>query len=104
MTVGPKYEYRWADGVQIKKPIEVSAPKYIEYLMDWIESQLDDESIFLQKLGAPFPPNFKEIVKTICKRLFRIYAHLSFSLLENCEPQGGSSSKHILQAFHTVYL
>lgn len=46
-----RYEYRWADGVQIKKPIEVSAPKYVEYLMDWIESQLDDESIFPQRLG-----------------------------------------------------
>jgi len=46
-----RYEYRWADGVTIKKPIEVSAPKYVEYLMDWIESQLDDESIFPQKLG-----------------------------------------------------
>ncbi|CAL5411759.1 unnamed protein product [Camellia sinensis] len=32
MTAGPKYEYRWADGVQIKKPIEVSAPKYVEYI------------------------------------------------------------------------
>lgn len=47
-----RFEYRWADGVQIKKPIEVSAPKYVEYLMDWIESQLDDESIFPQKLGT----------------------------------------------------
>lgn len=46
-----RYEYRWADGVQIKKPIEVSAPKYVEYLMEWIEVQLDDESIFPQKLG-----------------------------------------------------
>jgi hypothetical protein len=46
-----RYEYRWADGVQIKKPIEVSAPKYVEYLMDWIEGQLDDESLFPQKLG-----------------------------------------------------
>ncbi|PWZ46088.1 MOB kinase activator-like 1A, partial [Zea mays] len=75
MTAGPKYEYRWADGVQIKKPIEVSAPKYVEYLMDWIEGQLDDESIFPQKLGTPFPPNFKEVVNTIFKRLFRVYAH-----------------------------
>ena len=49
-----RYEYRWADGVQIKKPIEVSAPKYVEYLMDWIESQLDDESLFPQKLGSNF--------------------------------------------------
>ncbi|KAK9076043.1 hypothetical protein SSX86_004375 [Deinandra increscens subsp. villosa] len=76
MTAGPKYEYRWADGVQIKKPIEVSAPKYVEYLMDWIESQLDDESIFPQRLGAPFPSNFRDVVKTIFKRLFRVYAHI----------------------------
>ncbi|KAL6549801.1 hypothetical protein OROMI_020289 [Orobanche minor] len=58
---GDAYEYRWADGVQIKKPIEVSAPKYVEYLMDWIETQLDDESIFPQKLGAPFPSNFRDV-------------------------------------------
>ncbi|XP_057480643.1 MOB kinase activator-like 1A isoform X2 [Actinidia eriantha] len=74
-----KYEYRWADGVQIKKPIEVSAPKYVEYLMDWIETQLDDESIFPQRIGAPFPPNFREVVKTIFKRLFRVYAHIYHS-------------------------
>ncbi|KAI8022951.1 MOB kinase activator-like 1B [Camellia lanceoleosa] len=30
----PKYEHRWADGVQIKKLIEVSTQKYVEYLMD----------------------------------------------------------------------
>ncbi|CAL5443429.1 unnamed protein product [Camellia sinensis] len=89
MTAGPKhlssvlrivflvlYEYRWADGVTIKKPIEVSAPKYVEYLMDWIEAQLDDESIFPQKLGASFPPNFQDVVKTTFKRLFRVYAHI----------------------------
>ncbi|KAG6469773.1 hypothetical protein ZIOFF_070704 [Zingiber officinale] len=75
----PWYEYRWADGVQIKKPIEVSAPKYVEYLMEWIEVQLDDESIFPQKLGTPFPPNFKDVVKTIFKRLFRVYAHIYHS-------------------------
>ncbi|CAN6478338.1 unnamed protein product [Victoria cruziana] len=79
MTAGPRYEYRWADGVQIKKPIEVSAPKYVEYLMDWIEAQLDNESIFPQKLGAPFPPNFGDVVKTIFKRLFRVYAHIYHS-------------------------
>ncbi|XP_073272226.1 MOB kinase activator-like 1A [Primulina huaijiensis] len=79
MSAGPKYEYRWADGVTIKKPIEVSAPKYVEYLMDWIEAQLEDESIFPQKIGVPFPPNFQDIVKTILKRLFRVYAHIYHS-------------------------
>ncbi|CAL2274554.1 unnamed protein product [Prunus armeniaca] len=79
MSAGPKYEYRWADGVNIKKPIEVSAPKYVEYLMDWIENQLDEESIFPQRLGAPFPANFQDVVKTIFKRLFRVYAHIYHS-------------------------
>jgi ribonucleotide reductase beta subunit family protein with ferritin-like domain len=32
----------------------VSAPKYVEYLMDWIETQLDEETIFPQKLGEWF--------------------------------------------------
>jgi MOB kinase activator 1 len=32
----------------------VSAPKYVEYLMDWIETQLDDENTFPQKLGKLF--------------------------------------------------
>lgn len=47
--------------------------------MDWIESQLDDETIFPQKLGAPFPSNFRDVVKTIFKRLFRVYAHIYHS-------------------------
>ncbi|GMJ06803.1 MOB1-like [Hibiscus trionum] len=79
MSAGPRYGYRWADGVTIKRPIEVSAPKCAEYLMDWIEAQLDDEAIFPQKLGAPFPPNFRDVVKTIFKRLFRVYAHIYHS-------------------------
>ncbi|OIT32765.1 PREDICTED: MOB kinase activator-like 1A [Nicotiana attenuata] len=79
MSAGPKYEYRWADGVNIKKPIEVSAPKYVDYLMSWIETQLDDESTFPQNLGTPFPPNFQDVVKTIFKRLFRVYAHIYHS-------------------------
>ncbi|CAL4939898.1 unnamed protein product [Urochloa decumbens] len=79
MSAGPKYGYRWADGVKIKIPITVSAPMYVEYLMDWIEAQLDDGAIFPQHFEAPFPPNFRDVVKTILKRLFRVYAHIYHS-------------------------
>ncbi|KAL3642889.1 MOB kinase activator 1A [Castilleja foliolosa] len=79
MSAGPKYEYRWADGVTIKKPISVSAPKYVEYLMDWIEAQLENQAIFPQILGVPFPPNFEDVVRTILRRLFRVYAHIYHS-------------------------
>ncbi|GJU50864.1 MOB kinase activator-like 1A protein [Tanacetum coccineum] len=69
-TTYPMQKEQWADGVTIKKLI--SAPKYVDHLMEWIETQLDNESIFPQKLGAPFPQNFQDVVKTIFKQLFRI--------------------------------
>lgn len=79
MSAGPKYEYLWADGTTVKKAIKVSAPEYVDYLMTWIQKQLDDEAIFPSKIGVPFPKNFQQIAKTIFKRLFRVYAHMYHS-------------------------
>jgi MOB kinase activator 1 len=79
MSAGSKYEYLWADGVKIKKPVRLSAPEYIDKLFDWVESQIDDESVFPQQFGAKFPPNYLEVTKTIYKRLFRVYAHMYHS-------------------------
>lgn len=76
MSAGPKYEYHWADGQAVKKPIKCSAPKYIDYLMTWVQDQLDDETLFPSKIGVPFPKNFQAIAKVILKRLFRVYAHI----------------------------
>lgn len=96
MSAGPKYEYNWADGKTVRKPIKCSAPKYIDYLMTWVQDQLDDETIFPSKIGktdtilssetdlvsflsfsgVPFPKNFIQITKVILKRLFRVYAHI----------------------------
>lgn len=79
MSAGPKYEYQWQDGNQYKKPTRVSAPEYVDFLMTWIQSQLDDETIFPSKIGVPFPKTFLQIVKNIFKRLFRVYAHIYHS-------------------------
>ena len=54
MSAGPKYEYHWADGQTFKKPIKCSAPKYIDYLMTWVQDQLDDETVFPSKIGIQF--------------------------------------------------
>ena len=51
MSAGPKFEYLWADGETIKKAIRVSAPEYVEYLMTWVQKQLDDEKVFPQTIG-----------------------------------------------------
>lgn len=79
MSAGTKYEYLWADGVKVKKPVRLSAPEYINKLFDWIEEQIDDDKIFPQQFGSPFPPNFMDVTKTIFKRLFRVYAHMYHS-------------------------
>ncbi|VDP51796.1 unnamed protein product [Schistosoma curassoni] len=51
MSAGPKYEYHWADGQTVKKPLKCSAPHYIDCLMIWIQKQLENEAIFPSKIG-----------------------------------------------------
>jgi MOB kinase activator 1 len=101
MSAGPKYEYHWADGQSIKKPIKCSAPRYVDYLMNWIQSQVDNETIFPSNIGVPFPKNFLTISKTILKRLFRVYAHVycehfSQIILLKEEPHLNTSFKHFI--------
>jgi MOB kinase activator 1 len=38
MSAGPKYEYLWADGKNVKTPLKVSASEYIDFLMAWVEN------------------------------------------------------------------
>lgn len=38
--------------------------------------QMDDPRIFPQQYGVPFPTNFVDVVRTVFKRLFRVYAHI----------------------------
>ena len=75
MSAGKKFEYLWADQCT-KKPTKVSAPKYVDLLMTWIEDQLNDESIFPTRVDTPFPKNFRNIVAKIMQRLFRVYSHI----------------------------
>ncbi|KAI9292007.1 maintenance of ploidy protein mob1 [Neoconidiobolus thromboides FSU 785] len=91
MSAGTKYTYNWADESTNNQPIPVSAPEYVDKLMAWIQIQLDDEKLFPTKtgtllniyllfiyirLGISFGKNFLPTVKTIFKRLYRVYAHL----------------------------
>jgi len=78
MSAG-EFTYRWADGQKYKKPIDCSAPKYIELLFEWVESQINDENIFPLSDESEFPKGFKKTVATIFKRYFRVYAHVYHS-------------------------
>lgn len=68
-----RFEYHWQDGDKYKKPTRLSAPgmcicclqsivrwlnmthifstEYVEALMDWVQKQLEDETIFPSKMG-----------------------------------------------------
>ncbi|PWN50493.1 putative MOB1 protein [Violaceomyces palustris] len=78
MCAGPRFEYHWQDANSqlYKKPTKMSAPEYVDCLMNWVQNQLDDEALFPSKIGVPFPKDFQATVKSILRRLFRVYAHI----------------------------
>ena len=58
-------------------------------------------SLFLLQIGVPFPKNFLSVVKTILKRLFRVYAHMYHSHFNRVvdlgeEPHLNTSFKHFI--------
>ncbi|KAH8923007.1 Mob1/phocein [Atractiella rhizophila] len=88
-----RFEYHWQDGVKYKRPTKMSAPGlapsrfisaspdhtfkgYVDALMNWVQDLLDNEDVFPSKIGVPFPKDFQVTIKSIVRRLFRIYAHL----------------------------
>jgi MOB kinase activator 1 len=74
----------------------MSAPEYIEHLMAWVQSNVDNEQMFPSRigmfnsnasflvalltvcpcLGVPFPKTFPSLLRQIFKRLYRVYAHI----------------------------
>jgi len=101
MSAGAKYEYLWMDGVKFKKPVKVSAPKYIDYLMSWVETQINDPRIFPTQEGVEFPKDFRPVCKTILKRLFRVYGHIYHSHMQkmaqlDCEAHLNTCFKHFI--------
>eukprot|EP01086_Lenisia_limosa_P014589 TRINITY_DN45463_c0_g1_i1.p1 TRINITY_DN45463_c0_g1~~TRINITY_DN45463_c0_g1_i1.p1 ORF type:complete len:213 (+),score=21.62 TRINITY_DN45463_c0_g1_i1:48-686(+) len=87
MSAGPNYEYLWADS-KTKKPSKLSAPDYIDHLMNWIQALLDDETIFPSRVDVSFPKSFNSHVKNIFRRLFRVYGHLYYSHFSEVVRQG----------------
>lgn len=52
MSGGLRYEYRWQDGDDYKKPTKLPALKYMNLLMDWIETNINNEDIFPTRVGV----------------------------------------------------
>ncbi|XP_044727203.1 MOB kinase activator-like 3 isoform X2 [Chrysoperla carnea] len=77
MSGGPRFEYlMWADGDRYKKPTALPAPQYIALLMDWVESQINNETLFPVSTDVPFPKTFNALCRKILTRLFRVFVHV----------------------------
>jgi len=101
MSAG-RNEYLWKDGVNYKKPTRVSAPVYIDLLLNWVNDQISNPELFPVDENAKFPRNFTSRVKDIYKRLFRLYAHLYYSHFEKISSIGAKA--HLNTCFkHFVF-
>ncbi|PFH57602.1 hypothetical protein XA68_14795 [Ophiocordyceps unilateralis] len=76
MKATDEFEYLWQDSENYKRPTKMAAPAYIEQLMAWVQSNIDNESVLPSKIGVPFPKSFPALVRQIFKRMYRVYAHI----------------------------
>jgi len=101
MTAG-RNEYLWKDDVKYKKPTRVSAPVYIDNLLNWVNEQISNPKLFPVDESTTFPRNFMSQVKNIYKRLFRLYAHIYYSHFEKIRSIGANA--HLNTCFkHFIY-
>uniref|UniRef100_A0A8C9HAL6 MOB kinase activator 3A n=1 Tax=Piliocolobus tephrosceles TaxID=591936 RepID=A0A8C9HAL6_9PRIM len=101
MSGGPKYEYRWQDEHKFRKPTALSAPRYMDLLMDWIEAQINNEDLFPTNVGTPFPKNFLQTVRKILSRLFRVFVHVYIHHFDRIAQMG--SEAHVNTCYKHFY-
>eukprot|EP00640_Fibrocapsa_japonica_P006631 CAMPEP_0113936012 /NCGR_PEP_ID=MMETSP1339-20121228/3019_1 /TAXON_ID=94617 /ORGANISM="Fibrocapsa japonica" /LENGTH=181 /DNA_ID=CAMNT_0000938337 /DNA_START=92 /DNA_END=637 /DNA_ORIENTATION=- /assembly_acc=CAM_ASM_000762 len=94
------FEYLWSPGAH-SKPVKCSAPEYVDHVMTWVEGQLNDDSKFPSQPDLPYPENFTQMVQTVFKRLFRVFAIIycsHFGAVEQlgAAPHLNTSFKHFL--------
>lgn len=44
--------------------------------MEWVETIINDESLFPVQVGTPFPKNFRSTCKKLLSRLYRVFVHV----------------------------
>lgn len=97
-----QFEYLWADGVKVKKPIKLCARDYVDALMVWVEGQLADRTLFPIEAGDKFPADFAKRVAAIFKRMFRVYGHIYCHHLSQIVLLGAEA--HLNTCFRHFYL
>lgn len=96
-------EYRWSESHGNKAPISVSAPVYIEKVLQWIVDQINNPSKFpddddeAEALRVFQTPAFAALCGQIFRRLFRVYGIIYSSFFGTLEALG--MAPHLNTAF-----
>eukprot|EP01038_Epipyxis_sp_PR26KG_P015088 gene15088-20301_t len=86
----PGFEYRWAEN-RTRSPIICSGPEYVDFVMSWVEGEINNEKLFPTSSATPFPKNFLNCIKVIFTRLFRIFAIVYSHHFSKLEEMGAVS-------------
>ncbi len=52
VLIKARFEYLWQDSDNFKRPTKMPAPTYIEHLMGWVQSSIDNEVVFPSRVGG----------------------------------------------------
>eukprot|EP00924_Labyrinthula_sp_SR-Ha-C_P006627 maker-scaffold_29-snap-gene-0.48-mRNA-1 protein AED:0.23 eAED:0.23 QI:118/1/1/1/0/0/3/208/261 len=66
-------KYMWKSSRETL-PKELPVDVYVDHVIIWANSQIENEDIFPTDEEIPFPENFQKHLKKIYQRIFRIYA------------------------------
>jgi MOB kinase activator 1 len=80
MNAGEHMNYAWTDDAN-PVPQEMCAYQYMRKTINYTEEKMRDRMLFPLD-GSPFPAQYMPTMKTLCKRVFRIYAHVYLSHIE----------------------
>merc|ERR1712150_270687 len=76
-------------------------------LLNWIDVQLHDESIFPSEYDKDFPSNFKKVCSKIYSRMFRVFVHVYIHhfdrLQELGQDQGLNAEANVNDCFKHFY-
>ncbi|KAL3766376.1 hypothetical protein ACHAW5_000915 [Stephanodiscus triporus] len=102
-------EYRWSEGTgRDAATVSVSAPVYIEKVLQWIADQINDETKFpddddeAEALRVFQTPQFAALCGQIFRRLFRVRNRVFELLRDVGGTADGAAPEHLLQAFHVL--
>eukprot|EP00392_Amoebophrya_sp_AT5.2_P004276 g4284.t1 len=100
------HTYLWQDHNEdgsVVSGIQLPAPKYIRGVLDTAQNMMNDERVFPQKSGVPFPDCLKELLTPQFRRFFRCYCHFYRHHLEQMEQLGVEKRIRFCAAYCTFF-